>query len=113
MTPRDIEKLKAIGYDLTSLLRAEYRRILVNGDDAPHGEGWDAAKAHSRSPEGLKATMADKVRWLAENEEHGAGVLISAWSDTKFSAEFDHGDSEFEQGGSPEAAVDALFWRVP
>lgn len=127
MTPREIEKLQAIGYNFTQYkwghiwLPPRGARPLVDKEfnfgivDAESGS-LDMAKAHAQSAEGLKATMADKVRYI--NEKHLRGVLVEpVWED---------GDSDFyatltrqdgrgkhtEGGQSPEAAVDALFWAV-
>lgn len=111
MTPRDIEKLKAIGYHVSS----DFNGVSTHwfADRGYHGmpaticdseaEAWSACKTHAQSPEGLKATMADKVRWLVD-------IGVRALPNGHFEA---RSYLVKVEGASPEAAVDALFWKVP
>lgn len=136
MTPRDIEKLKAIGYTVRKVLdlgwdgftpaanRAIQEETWEDGGDIGDGDdffaseeaAWQGCLAHAQSPEGLKATMADKVRWLLANGETtftGSGRFeMSGPHDDGFHATCRQAIGIF-RADSPEAAVDALFWKVP
>lgn len=106
--PRDIEKLRAIGYTWTPTeVSLHGRRVgdyIMGGKDPA-----SAAKAHGQSPEGMKATMADKVRWLCEQRPR---LLYFNANINGFKASETH-ESREETAASPEAAVDVLFWKVP
>lgn len=117
-TKREIEKLEAIGYEVITikhLFRKAFFAANLNNDWFCVGGGrtivtyrefktenaaWDYCSAHAQSPEGMKATMADKVRWLIEHCHDAA--LVELFRDT----------SPLGMP-KPEAAVDALFWKVP
>lgn len=112
MTPREIEKLKVLGFvEIGNLVHYSGRDRYFGKSDAPDAKGaWAAADEWVRSEHGLKATMADKVLWfclphLSDGHGievvplHGKFIATSGWT----RAEAD----------SPEAAVDALFWKVP
>lgn len=112
ISSRDIEKLKAIGY-----VERDDGWLQNNGLPGETREWspgikdrWGQAKAHAQSPEGMKATMADKVRWLLQ---HGrldltdVSISLYPWGTLR---------KHISIGADPkmpEAAVDALFWRVP
>jgi predicted NUDIX family NTP pyrophosphohydrolase len=70
MTPREVEKLRAIGYRVER--NGVLNLLVVSGPGALFLEkteegGWETCKAHAQSPEGRKATMAAKVDWLLAN----------------------------------------------
>lgn len=119
MTPRDIEKLKAIGIREAWQEHTHYF-IGFPGPKKAWTTEWAAhqsthskddavaeAKAYVQSPEGMRATMADKVRFLGT-------LIVQApanglpWYAARFEPLVPMGTGE-----SPEAAVDALFWKVP
>lgn len=116
VSERDIEKMRDIGYhvdeehlgdgDKVAIADRGYHgmpaTIMANGDDDV-ADAWASCKAHAQSPEGMKATMADKVRWLHERWNY-------AIESSRHHGRFRFGDGE---GDSPESAVDALFWKVP
>lgn len=107
MTPRDIEKLKALGYSFNSNAAGCY--VLLNGSVVDHQGGdepWTVAQDHSQF-EGLKATMADKVRWLDTSVDIYPDENRTTWV-AQITSSYTYGS-----GQSPEAAVDALFWKVP
>lgn len=117
---RDIGKLKAIGYTVYRNHAGSYNWYPVGSQEglaAPptEGEAWKFSKAHAQSPEGMKATMADKVRWLnvefGKTGHIGAVVIAGPYGDGHFAAS--HQLSGQHEADSPEAAVDALFWKVP
>lgn len=105
MTPRDIEKLKAIGYHFDG------RYVTWPGCAPVRSPGkldvWKACKTHAQSSEGLKATMADKVQFLSRQE-----VLVIQGTDGLWTTHRFGRAAEQTFGPSPEAAVDTLFWKV-
>lgn len=121
VSPRDIEKLKAIGYDMwvrqeERIVYGYYKKDLVEvNPDPPIGpELWDWAKADAQSPEGMKITMADKVRLFAEIDDVDPEVHLAP-SSLGWTARITcDGEVMFvADGETPEAAMDALFWSVP
>lgn len=111
-TPRDIEKLRAIGHEVrASNLKTPGAafRGKVPGKGAfyrnSETEAWDGCKAYAQSPEGMKATMADKVRWLGPIE-------FGWWKPLTEKRWVARNAMRSAIGDSPEAAVDALFWKV-
>jgi len=119
LSPRMIEKLEAIGYQISTPPTTEVhfhgRRI---GDyimgarhtpDLGRQRAWKGALIHAESLEGMKITMADKVRWLSTTFP---GFMVTVRTvDGKFNARV----VEFRIAGadSPEAAVHALWESVP
>lgn len=132
MMPRDIEKLEALGYEVVSsrgrasdcswvacepvwlgkLAKNPSGHIAWIHGRTNQAEGWDACKAHAQSPDGLKATMADKVRWLIEPTRFPSALHQLCLNGRHFAFFGALGD-EADGYDSPEAAVDALFWKVP
>lgn len=119
MTPRDIEKLKAIGFTVihephTHPSNQNYYQ-LKPAQGQPDGLhlvwvpteelGWEAHKRYVTSPDGMKATMADKIRFIGDMEICQG---LSGWTAFKGRGP----DTESGEGDSTEAAVDALFWKV-
>lgn len=128
VSDRDIEKLKAIGYqvkelDITALDPIDGKRGIVgstlgvsfNGETVFQPDQWCKSltehgawkKAYLHSAKTVKATMADKVRWLKN---------VDLWMEVDGRFAISHGPSNrgaFSIKDSPEAAVDALFWAVP
>lgn len=133
MIDRDIEKLTAINYEvgLANSNPRYYHRFPLSMDwsgrhNAMTGmtwwvktesEAWEKCKAHAQSPEGMKATMADKVqalpRLLGDIGElrlmhHGGGVPWP-WEATWTT----NGQTVQAFGPTTEAAVNVLFWEIP
>ncbi len=126
MTPRDIEKLKFLGYDAgfgddydengNPYVEVGLNHLLVDkvsSSDPSDGIafGWEKAKAHAQSPEGMKATMADKIAFLSAIDV----VRIYFTSDHQYFAALGEGDGgpESHDCADPQTAVDALIWKVP
>lgn len=113
MTPRDIEKLQAIGYTVP-FDGVAYDCFLQGEDILEHRDwefehmAWGACKAHAQSPDGMKATMAEKVRFIGRVVIRAPVKGVNNWD-----AWQDEPDDIEAEGDSPEAAVDALFWKVP
>lgn len=118
LTPRQIEKLEAIGYEITLPATEIHFRGRRVGDyvmgaahlaDLGRQRAWKGAMNHASSDEGMKITMADKVRWLSTTF---AGFMVTVRSvGGKFHArvaEIRIGDAD-----SPEAAVHALWVNAP
>jgi hypothetical protein len=115
MTPRQIEKLKAIGYDVQPIATGGNKS--TGPSYAPwhsgmsEAEAWQCAMAHASSPEGMVATMAAKVKWLCGKLYP---LSIGCWKVNKrfvFAATV--GVETGPQADSPEAAVHALWEAVP
>lgn len=119
MTPRDIEKLEAIGYEVKDPrngIWSVHGHCFDNLEDyhlaSSQEEGWRDCKDDAQSPEGMKATMADKVRWLTQTRDH---YFVIEWMATDmWLASVGVGERLIlDTGDSPETAVDTLFWKVP
>lgn len=132
VSEREIEKLKAIGLvqRLEDVVGPSDPQERVRWLARPrpirqHDPGtWDGLKEWAQSPEGLKATMAAKVRWLCAHKELGYGLTVGGGRAiaARFVATYNNSDGYspdyYKQVAtapcdSPEAAVDALFWKVP
>lgn len=124
VTPRQREKLEALGFRSVQPSVAggagkvevplAFRSCCDDGSiswfpDSHNDEAaaWAQAMAMVRSPEGLKATMADKVRWLNDQRVRVMFQLsIYAPHEGPYW-------TNSETARAPEVAVDALFWKVP
>lgn len=71
-------------------------------------EAWERCKSYTRSEEGMKATMADKVRWLRDN-----GHTIVFGNERVHVTSDSYGLIEFADQRSPEVVADDMFWKVP
>lgn len=118
VSPREQEKLRAIGYDVGPHIEKGHRfgftlhgAVVVDevGEVANYYselEAWDAAWEHSGTPGGLRATMPDKVRWLCEQ---GYGFGVHKWN-----GEFrDDAPGSNLRAESTEGLADAKFQAVP
>lgn len=137
ISARTIEKLKAIGYTVIgrggNWVIYNHNGLTTNGGADLKSTGseesaYRVSREHAQSPSGMKATMADKVRWLQTAEIPGLRIRHldapypvagqpGRWAihahTTVVSADLVHTGDEYGEGASPEAAVDALFWKVP
>lgn len=104
---RDIEKLAAIGYNIShkdfggglafvNVSGPGIPAFSVQGGPDKLAEAVARCKAHAQSPEGLKATTADKLRFLGSTPAVWMMVLTEI----------------FDKGAPPEVAVDTVFWKV-
>lgn len=135
VTSRDIEKLEAIGYhvddeplgdgDRVAIADRGYQgmpaTIFANGEDNV-AEAWAACKAHSQSPEGMVATMADKVRFIEGIKDRAgfpSGVFVYPYQNGHRAEHVPSphstmsGSGYMGEGESPEVAVHALWEKVP
>lgn len=112
VSSRDMEKLKAIGYTANRTGTGKF--VVSRQWGEPGGEylggrfdteeiAFRAAQIHSQT-DGLKATMADKVRLLSSVQVYTLVIASGKWFATR-------NDTEGE-GDTPEVAVDTLFWKV-
>lgn len=126
ISERDTEKLKAIGYVIKVYKGAKtidgrpiaeidciplMPPMVFSGDNVVE-RAWAVCETHAKSA-GLKATMADKVRWLINNSASWVEICTGDEDRTFYEASLPDIYEKDAQGGSPEAAVDALFWKVP
>jgi hypothetical protein len=116
MTPRLIEKLKALGFTVNYNNIGLGRTFFITEPYVAGARGnyydteagaWLEISKWVASPEGMKATMADKVRWLLGN---GRRCDIGERTDPDGSQRF---FANRERGDSPEAAVHELWLKVP
>jgi hypothetical protein len=113
MTPRNIEKLKAIGYGPFD----EVENLRKTGSHRSEADFWFCAKAHAQSPDGMKATRSDKERLICGDSGHITidhrqipGVPDRGWFVHLVSNTADGG--KCANGESPEQAIDRLFWSM-
>lgn len=145
MTPRDIEKLAALGYEvlpargrasdcswvacepvwLAKLSKNPSGHIAWIHGRTNQNAGWAACKEHAQSEDGMRATMADKVRWLLTREFNDpvrghkeptiGSIAFSGAIEGSFGCSVGSYYVHFSADSfvAPHAAVDALFWKVP
>lgn len=107
LTARDIEKLKALGLRIQGAPQGPRQAEMTQAE--MELQQWADIKECVQSS-WLKATMADKVRWL--NDQTSRAVIIEKVR-SRYQADAMLNPCVSADGDSPEAAVDALFWKVP
>lgn len=122
MSPRDVEKLRAIGFDVKQSPENPGHWIYTVESFPSGGKTWCNPKQETASEilawekcrelaDDLRATMADKVRWLARQRLEGITIWYITNHPEKWGAA--HSKELMAQGPSPETALDELFWSVP
>lgn len=116
LTARDIEKLKAIGYEVR--LQDGYGLLLcgipVHHFRADREENaWLYAKQHAQSPDGMKTTMASKLDMLI-----AYGYSLRFYGHRAEAVPFFPGKTTLPSvsagiEGTSEALVDRITWKVP